>query len=278
MNMKKRILAAFAALTLIAGLTACSEPAETPAAEGTTAPVSENTGLLDPKILKVGVEVGYPPFEYYADDGVTPVGCDIDLAKELAKRLGVEVDYINTAWDAIFEGLKSEKYDVIISAVTINADRQVNFEFSSPYIVNWQCIVVKKGSDPVTSILGLDGLKVGYQGQTTSDEYLGAFIERGDLTVETSPYEKVLNCFDDLKYGRLDAVICDSTVAVDYVAREPDQYEITWLQETEPDAEPEQFGVCIKKGNTDLQGRINEALAAMNADGTLEAIRNEWFS
>ena len=258
------------ALSLIASiLSSCG----TAAASASAA----DLGLLKSGVLQIGCEIGYPPFEYYADDGTTAIGFDVDLGDAIAQEIGVKAVRIDTAWDGIFAGLSAKKYDCVISAVTITADRQQTMDFSTPYIENWQSIVVKKGNTPITSVKGLDGLKVAYQGSTTSDEYLNNEINTGVLTCQTFPYDKVLNCFDDLNLGRVDAVICDSTVADGYISREPDKYEISWLQSSEPGAVAETFGVAVNKGNDKLLNAINDALSKMDQNGKLDELRKNWF-
>lgn len=96
----------------------------------------------DKKVLKIGVDDVYPPMEY-KDEKNNTVGFDVDLAKEIGKRLGVEVQFISTAWDGIFTSLNTDKFDCIISSVSINEERQQNFALTKPYIANAQVIVVK---------------------------------------------------------------------------------------------------------------------------------------
>jgi polar amino acid transport system substrate-binding protein len=280
----KILLAIMLAATLLAGCGGkdnppSDSPSESPSETATQSPEAPaGIGLLSDGVLQVGCEIGYPPFEVFADDGTTPIGLDIDLATALAAQLGLEVQFVNTAWDGIFSGLDANKYDCIISAVTIKADRMEEMDFTQPYIENWQSISVKKGSPPVTSMDGLNGLRVGYQGETTSDEYLTELIEAGAIVCEVSPYDKVLNCYDDLRFGRLDAVLADSTVADGYIAREPDMFEITWLQSSDPDAEAEKFGVAVKKGNKLLLDTLNAAMQTLEENGRLDEIRGEWLS
>ena len=94
--------------------------------------------------LLVGFEAGYPPMEYTDESGLNYIGFDVDLAKEIASLLGLEVEYVNTAWDGIFAGLDKEQYDVIISSVSITPERQEVYELTEPYIANALCIVVKE--------------------------------------------------------------------------------------------------------------------------------------
>lgn len=95
----------------------------------------------DKKVLKVGVDDVYPPMEF-KDEKNNTVGFDVDLAKEIGKRLGMEVEIVSTAWDGIFTSLNTDKFDCIISSVSINEDRQKNFAMTGPYIANAQVIIV----------------------------------------------------------------------------------------------------------------------------------------
>jgi polar amino acid transport system substrate-binding protein len=235
-----------------------------------------NIGLLNPAVLSVGVEIGYPPFEMFDDNG-NPIGFDIDMATEIANILGVRVEFNDTAWDGIFAGLDVDKYDVVISAVTIRPDRALSMDFSNPYIENWQAIVVRKGDDPVTSMDGLNGLNVGLQASTASHDLLDEYIELGLISCTISPYVQVLNAFDDLRLGRVDCILTDSTVAEGYIAREPDAFEITWHQKNEPGAEAERFGIAMKKGNDLLVNAVNDALRQLETNGRLDQLRYEWL-
>jgi polar amino acid transport system substrate-binding protein len=266
--MKKRVISVILAVAMsVCAISACSGSKQ-----------KTDVGLLDSGILKIGMEIGYPPFEMYSDDGVTPIGLDVDLATEIANILGVEVEFENSAWDGIFNGLNIDKYDAVISAVTINGERKETMDFSEPYIENWQSIAVLKGSNPVTSPQGLEGLRVGYQEATTSAEYLSDLIASGQVSCETFEYAKVMNVFDDLRLGRLDAAICDSVVSEGYVTKEPDLFEISWLQKDDEGAEAETFGVAVKKGNTKLVEAINKAIEELKENGKLNDILSDWLS
>lgn len=94
-----------------------------------------NVTLINDGVLTIGAEIGYPPFEDFADDGTTPIGFDVDFAKALGEKLGVDVNFINTSFDGILGGI-GVNYDVVISAVTINDERKENCLFSTPYITN----------------------------------------------------------------------------------------------------------------------------------------------
>lgn len=221
----------------------------------------------------VAMEIGYPPFEYYAEDGTTPIGFDVELAKEIAKRLGLKVEFIDTAWDGIFAGLNIDRYDVVMSAATITPDRVENFDFSTPYIGNGQAIILKKDSTlPITKMADLNGLKVGYQAETTSDFYTKKVSAAEGWTYVENAYDKVMNAYDDLKFGRIDAVVSDSLVAVNYLSPADSVFKQVFMGT--PD---EYFGVCVKKGNTELLNKVNAALEEIKADGTMKKIYEQIF-
>jgi len=113
----------------------------------TSAPVIPpitNADLRTPGVLSVGADIGYPPMEYYDNDGTTPIGFDIDVGKAIAELLGLDYKVIDTAWDGIFAGVERGDYDCIISSVSITPARLQTYLFTDPYIANALCIVTKK--------------------------------------------------------------------------------------------------------------------------------------
>jgi len=280
----KRFLAILCAIAMTALLFAGCTPAEeivepeTTVAEVTEAPfeVPENLQLINPGKLMIGTEIGYPPFEMFATDGRTPIGFDIELGKAIADLLGLEVEYVDHDFETILPGLGIDKYDIVMSAVTITGERSLIVDFSDSYVKNWQSLVMLKGDDPITDPLGMAGKKISYQKGTTSTKFLDDLINTGKLTCEVSSFAKVLQCYDELRLGKVDAVLCDSVVTADYLYREPDVFQMTWVQSDDADAEPEMFGIAVKKDNASLLAAVNGALAQLEASGKLDEIREEW--
>lgn len=230
--------------------------------------------LLNDGVLTVGSEVGYPPFEDFADDGTTPEGFDMDIVSEVAKRLGLKVNIVNTAWDGIFAGIGTN-YDVVCSAVTITPDRKETMDFSTPYIDNYQAVVLRKDDTrKIESLKDLDGLVISLQKETTSEVLMQDYKGTGTINVEIVANEKVTTCFTQLENKEVDAVVVDSTVADGYVPKNEDKFFIAYVDKSEP----EQFGIAMTKGNTELQKAINEALAQMQADGFIEETYDYWFT
>ncbi len=233
----------------------------------------EGVTLKNPGKLSVGCEVGYPPFEDFAEDGKTPIGYDVDIITEVARRLGLEVNIINTAWDGIFAGI-DVNYDVVCSAVTINPERKKEMLFSSSYISNYQAVVLKAGNDKkIDSFNDLDGMTIAVQKETTSDELLSDYKSTGTIDIEIVANEKILSCFTQLDNGEVDAVCVDSTVADGYLAKNPGKYNYAFKDQSEP----EYFGIAMGLNNTALQAAITKAIDEMKADGFIDETYDYWF-
>ncbi len=221
-------------------------------------------------VLQVGMEIGYPPMEYLAEDGVTPIGFDVDVATELAARLGLALELVDTAWDGIFASLDSSRYDVIISAVSITPERQENYSLTKPYIANKLVLVTAKDL-PVKSPDELAGYRVAVQTETTADIFMKAKIEAG-LSIDYYVYDKIIQCFEELKLNRVDAVLVDSVVAAYYLGADADKHAIVW-----ENTEAEPMGLCLKKGNDALTQAIEAAIDAMYEDGKMTEIAVKHF-
>ncbi len=255
--MKKSIacIAALAALVLVTG---CSKKVE------------KGEFTIEKGLLKIGMEIGYPPMEYYDVDGKTPVGFDIELGKAVAAKLGLEAEFVDTAWDGIFAGLETDKYDCVMSAATITPERLESMEFSKPYVGNGQAIVVNaKAAKKASSPAELTGMVVAYQAETTSDLFMAKQAEAG-LQFKPAEFDKVINAFDELKLGRCDAVVCDALVYANY--KDDPAFESTWTGSAD-----EYFGVAMRKGNASLVEKVNAALDEMVADGTMKALYEKVF-
>lgn len=279
--MNKRIYALILVLVMLFTLAGCSpkddayattEQQETTPADKAAIDIS-NVKFMNAGKLTIGVEIGYPPFEDFAEDGTTPVGYDIDFGYALAEKLGLEVLHINTAWDGIFQGI-DKNYDVVISAVTITDERKATMSFSDPYINNYQAVVVKKGyTGQITAFTDLDGLSIAVQKETTSDVLMSDYVATESIKATISANEKITTCFTQLENGEVDAVVVDSTVADGYVASNPDKFTIAFLDKSEA----EQFGVAMGKENIALQTAINEAIAELTKEGFFEENVKNWF-
>ncbi len=240
------------------------EPAEEAEEEAAVTTLKEG-------VLQVGIEIGYPPMEYLDADGVTPIGFDVEVANALGEKLGMDVELVDTAWDGIFSSLDSDRYDCIISAVSITKERQENYNLTAPYIAN-KLVLVTASDLGVDSPEDLAGYSVAVQTETTADEYMKGLQEGGLELKDYFVYDKIIQCFDELKLGRVDAVLVDSVVAAYYIGEDSDTYSIVWEND---EAEP--MGICLKKGNDGLTQAIETAIDEMYADGTMSEIATKYF-
>ncbi len=272
--MIKKLFALALSVMMLLSFAACAAKTaeEVPAAAAASVDMS-SVKLMQDGVLTVGMEIGYPPFEDFAEDGTTPIGYDVDFAKALGEKLGVTVNFVNTAWDGIFQGI-GVNYDCVISAVTITEERKASMLFSEPYINNYQAVVVKKDyAGKIASFLDLNGLSISVQKETTSDILMSDYVSTGSIDATISANEKVTTCFTQLENGEVDAVVVDSTVADGYLASNPDKF----VKIFQDESEPEQFGVAVAMDNTALQAAINDAIAKLTAEGFFESNVAYWF-
>lgn len=258
--MKKRsIFGLMLVVVLVAGLFAgCNNASKT-----------ETTANNDDKTFVVGLDDSFPPMGF-RDDKNEIVGFDVDLAKEVGKRLGMEVVLQPINWDTKELELDSGNIDVIWNGLTITDERKQAMDFSDPYLKNDQVIVVKKDS-PIIAKADLAGKNIGLQkGSSAYDAFTADPISKEVAAL--NEYPENVSALSDLGIGRIDAVIVDSIVARYYITSENADFVI--LSDS---LSPELYGVGIKKGNTDLQTKIQDALDAMIADGTAATISTKWF-
>jgi len=216
-------------------------------------------------VLQGGSDTAFPPFEFANESG-DYVGFDVDLMTAMAKKMGLELEVVSTAWDGIIPALVSDRYDVIMSAMTITEERQQQIAFSDPYI-KADIAITAPVDAPIESAEGLAGKIVGVQIDTT-----GQFaVEEVEGVQEIKKYETVLNAFQDLYSGRIDAVVNDAPVNA-YIIRELPDYENTGTIET-----GDVYGYGIKQENTELQTAINQALQEVKDDGLYDKIFMKWF-
>lgn len=225
--------------------------------------------VIDGK-LSVGLEIGYPPMEYFAEDGATPIGFDVELSQALADEMGLELNLVDTAWDGIFAGVDAKKYDVIISSVSFTEDRNTNYTLTKPYVANAPVLVVPNDSD-IASIEDLEGKVVAVQMETTADYLIQDYVKNG-LETDLRQYEKVINAFDELKAGRADGVCTDSVVAAFYLGDDASNYKTVWQS-----SESEPIVMCVKRDNTALKDELEKALDTLKENGKLSEIAVKYF-
>lgn len=265
-KMKKIISAVLAGLMAVLTLTSCSNDKNS-SGDGTGVSTIKNG------VLKIGMEQSYPPLEYLDEDGTTLIGFDVEFGEAIAEKMGLKAEFINNSFDTIGEALNRDVFDVAISAISITDERKESHLLSKPYIENKISLVTAKDKG-LNSPEDLKGKKVAVQRGTTADIFMTDLVnENSDYKDgDIARYDSVMNCFEELKHGRADAVIVDIVVANYYIGSDTDSYSITWQSD-----EPEPFGIQLKKGNDALLEEIEKAVDAIYADGTVDKIVKKYF-
>jgi len=217
--------------------------------------------------IRVATDATWPPFENVDDQSKQIVGFDIDLMNAIAEKEGLEVEYVNVAWDSLLAGTAQCQYDAAISAMTITEERKKNFSFTEPYFAAGQVVTVAADNEDIKSKDDLAGKVVGVQLGTTGD------IEAQKIEGATvKNYDDVGLAFQDLLNGQIDAVIADNPLALGYVGENPDKLKTVGEVFTD-----EYYGIAVCKTNTDLLAKLNDGLAKVKAEGLIDELTDKWL-
>ena len=220
--------------------------------------------------IVVGLDDSFPPMGFRDESGEI-VGFDIDLAREAAKRLGVEAEFRPIDWNSKELELKNKKLYLIWNGLTITEERKKNMAFTKPYLANTQIIVVLEGSD-VKGKADLAGKKVGAQLDSSGAEAVQNDEEVYNSLEELVLYPDYLEAFLDLENGRIAALVVDEILGKYYIAKRGSGYKV--LDENFGD---EEYGVGLRLEDKQLLDALNKVLDEMKEDGTMAEISKEWF-
>lgn len=266
--MSRRLIAVTALVVAAAALTACSgstTPASTSGAESTA---GSDFGLVTDGTLTVATEGTYRPFSFHDDGGSGDLtGYDVEIIQAVADKLGLEVEFQETQWDAIFAGLDAGRFDVIANQVSINDEREAKYLFSAPYTVSPGVIVVAEDDDSISSFDDLAG-------KTTAQSLTSNWYELAtDSGAKVEAVEGWAQAVELLRQGRVDATVNDKLTFLDYeTTNSPTGLKIA--AETE-DAGEQAF--VFTKDKTSLVEAVDGALEELRADGTLAEISERYF-
>jgi L-cystine transport system substrate-binding protein len=216
--------------------------------------------------LLIGTEGTYPPFTFHDDQGEL-TGFDVEIAKEVAKRMDVEPVFMETQWDAMFAGLDAKRFDMIANQVGIRPDRQEKYDFSEGYITSAAVLVVHEENEEIKAFEDIKGKK---SGQSMTSNY--ADIAR-KFEAEIVGVEGFNQAIELITSKRVDATINDKMSVLDFKKQKPDAP--IKIVATSEDAS--QSGLMFRKGNETLVEEVNKALQAMIEDGTYLEISKKWF-
>ncbi|MCH8564300.1 amino acid ABC transporter substrate-binding protein [Nesterenkonia sp. LB17] len=236
-------------------------PAEESAA-GLTLEEVQETG-----VLTVGTEGTYRPFSFHEGGAGELTGYDVEIVTAVAEELGVEADFEETQWDAMFAGLESERFDVIANQVSITEEREESYLFSAPYTVSNGVIVTLAENEEISSFEDLDGATTA---QSLTSNWNDLATQSGANVEAVEGWAQSVTL---LEQGRVDATINDKLTYLDYQETEGNE-NIKIAAETEDQS---QAALTFRQGSESLVEAVDEALAALAEDGTLTEISEKYF-
>ena len=259
--MKKLMLICMAALLSLTVLAAgCGGGDKKPASSGGSGGSA--------KVLRVGTNADFAPFEVQDVNGKEYEGFDMDLIRAVAKEMGYKADIQNINFDGLIPALESGNLDLIISGMTINDERKQKVNFSDPYYKSGLTIIVKKDNTAIKKFSDLAGKKVAVQIGTTSAKEV-----RKINGVEVKELNSSADTFMELKAGGVDAVVNDRPVNDYYIAKSGVK-DVRALDEL---LTSEDYGMAMSKKNPDLQKEVNAALKKLHENGEYDKIYKKWF-
>ena len=218
-------------------------------------------------VLTVATEGTYRPFTYHENGSGELTGYDVEVMRAVGEELGVEVEFEETQWDAIFAGLDAGRFDAIANQVSITPEREADYDFSTPYTVSPGVIVVNEGDDSITSFADLEG-------KTTAQSLTSNWYELAQESgADVENVEGWAQAVTLLQQGRVDATINDELTYLDYENTEGD----TGLEIATTTEDEARNAVTFRPGSDTLIEAVDQALAKLRKDGTLAEISEKYF-
>ena len=287
----KRVLSIILVLLLLVSVVGC---AQNDVSRKNDRSDDDNNKPVDGGKLIMATNAAFPPYEY--KEGDTYKGIDIEIAQAIADKLGMELVIEDIEFGAVLFGVGEGKYDMGMAGITVTDERKQSMDFSNTYATNVQVILVKDGSS-ISSLddifrfdedgcpMGLKNpnIKVGVQVNTTGEIYSSDDVESwgfNDLNEDGSTktervvrYKSSVDAVAALKAGNVDFVIIDNELAKFFVAANDGIH----ILEGDNEYAIEDYAICVKKGNTELLDKINNALAELKADGSVQKIIDKYI-
>lgn len=268
--MKRRALLTLAASTIL--LAACSQ-SNTNDADTTDKATDGSSDLLQRinsgGTINVGTEGTYPPFTYHDESGKL-TGYDVEVTRAVADKLGVKVEFKETQWDAMLAGLDSKRFDMVANQVSLTTpERMAKYDKATAYSWSGAVVLAPTDDNRYSSWESLKGLR---SAQSLSSNY-GELATR--YQAEIVPVDGMSQAVELVKQDRADFTMNDNLAVLDYLKKFPNSgLEIKLVA---PASELRGSGLILRKGDDAVVAKINEAMADLQADGTLTKISQEFF-
>ena len=227
---------------------------------------SAGAKTLQQGVLKVATEGTYSPFSYYNEQNEL-TGFDVDVARAVAKKLNLKIEFVDAPWDAMLAAFDAGKADVVFNQVSITDERKAKYDYSVPYTAVYGVIMVHKDNDDIHSLEDLKGKK---DGDSATSNWAGVARKYGAEVVTVDGFSKGVEL---LIQKRIDAILKDNVVYLDYIKQRPNApIKIAYTTK-----EPTYSAALIHKGNAELMEAINKALNELRAEGKLKEISEKYF-
>ena len=259
--MKKLIVIALTVVMLL-GLLAGCDKAE---------PANDNglQTVVSGKLI-MSTNAAFPPYEMTTDDGGY-AGIDVEIAQAIAAKLGLELEIDDMDFDAALLAVQQGKSDIVMAGVSVTEDRLLVMHFSDTYATGVQVVIVKEGSDVTMDNLG--EMMIGTQRGTTGYLYASDTPENGGYGEDhVTAYDNGMTAVQALLNDQVDCVIIDSAPAAEYVKANPGLTLLdgNWVEE--------EYAIGLNKTNAALKEAVNNALAELTADGTVQSIIDKYIN
>lgn len=253
-------------------IAACNK---TPTNENTDANATAETGsdlmnrISSGGTINVGTEGTYPPFTYHNEKGDL-TGYDVEVTRAIADKLGVKVEFKETQWDAMLAGLDSKRFDMVANQVSLTTpERKAKYDKADAYSWSGAVVLAKKSDSRFNAWESVKGLK---SAQSLSSNY-GELAEK--YQAEVVPVDGMAQAIELVKQGRADFTMNDNLAVLDYLKKFPDSD--LEIKLTAPAEEKTGSGLVLRKGDDAVVAKLNEAMQALKADGTLTRLSEEFF-
>ena len=276
----KKFFALAMALAMVMSLAACGNGSSSSAgtsssnnssasqsdasSSGDTSSSGELTTIVEGKLI-MSTNAAFPPYEMTDDNG-NVVGIDADIAAAIAEKLGLELQIEDMDFDSALLAVQQGKSDMVMAGVSVDPEREAVMDFSTSYATGVQVVIVKEGSDVTLDNLGeqLIGTQRGTTGEIYCTDDYGAD--------HVAAYDNGISAVQALMNDQVDCVVIDQAPALEFVAANPG------LTTLETEYANEDYAIGVNKGNTALLDAINNALAELTADGTIQSILDSYIS
>lgn len=262
--MKRTSLIVFAVLVLF-GFSGCNKSKTTE-----TVQLNAVEALKARGVLVIGYDVDFPPLAF-TDENKQIVGYDVELAKEVAARMGVELKTRPIDWDDKDNELENGTIDCIWSGYTITDARKKAHSLTFPYLTNEQVLIVRKAG-AVKSYDDLSGRVIGYRSSSSSEEAVDENASFKNKLGDLVTYKTTMSALDDLKVGAIDAMVMDSVFAYYYTTHTDEPFAVIPTP-----LNSEEYAICFRKNEPELRDEVEKILLEMAKDGTIANAATKWF-